>query len=156
MKKAEIIARLKGVAETRLEKRVLNIILKECGNFNQGTFEERLERVLKDFSHGCSTGIVSSLIAYHQTNRFFNTYRAEILELLQDDIYEGLFEIKEGYNEYNWMPENYISFNCSNAKINIDYNNRLKGKKYDMQQKNVLAWYGFEKCLFKFMNEMEL
>lgn len=156
MKKVEIITRLKGIAETRLEKRVLNDILKQTENYNAETFKERLEQVLRDYSYGCSTGVVTSLISYKQTNRFFDTYRTEILELLQYDLIEGMFDIHEDYNEYDWEPKYYITFNNSDIKIKVDYNYKLNGKKYDMYQKNILAWYAFEACVYKFMNEMEL
>lgn len=155
MKKVEIITRLKGIAETRLEKRVLNNILKSTDDYNNESFVDRLNGVFKDYSQGCSTGAVSELISYKQTNRFFDTYRTEILELLQDDINDGLFEILEMENDYNWIIEKCIRFNNSDVKIALNHDNTLKSKKYNMEQKNILAWYAFERCIFRFIDMLE-
>ena len=42
------------------------------------------------FRWGCVSGMVSSLVWYNQTHRFFDTYYHEIMELIEDLTDQGL------------------------------------------------------------------
>lgn len=151
--KKTIIETLKKDANTRLEKRVLNIILNNLQDYN-GTTVEKFDSIFSDYGHGCSTGVVTELIYYRDTERWFNCYRNEIIELLENDILEGLFEIKYIENEKEYFP--VITFNhCGEYVRIIEYSNKVYTKKFNDILKNELAWYSFESCLFKFMNVYE-
>ena len=76
---------------TKLEKRVINDLL------NTGLTTEELKDHIKDIVQcGCISGIVSSLVYYSDTTRFFNCYRQEILTMLTDPD-------KNIYSEYTYL-----------------------------------------------------
>ena len=88
------------------------------------SLEEVVEEVLE---HGCVTGIVGSLIYYHQTEAFFNRHKDAINELaheLSEDIYGNPFEIYHNLNG-----------GCS---------------------KNNMAWFGFEEVTRIIASELEM
>ena len=64
---------------TRLEKRVINDLL----NTKLSTTELK-DHIIDITKYGCISGIVSSLVYYSDTVRFFNCYRQEILTMLTD------------------------------------------------------------------------
>lgn len=69
---------LKFTTESELQKAVIADLL------SQGSTEE-IENYIHDvLSHGCSSGIVSMLIYYVDTEKFFKRHAEEILELLQN------------------------------------------------------------------------
>jgi hypothetical protein len=87
-----------------------------------------VESVLKDLlEHGCQSGMVGHLIYYSDTHNFFDEHSDEILELLQEEIVEGL-----------WPDDS------------------LAQKFKDNDIKNFLAWLGFEETARKIANELEL
>lgn len=87
-------------------------------------FQEVLE-------HGCYSGIVSSLIYYSDTLKFFDTYREEIKVLLKDIMDE----------------------------VGVGSPKELFGDKWDesdvFQNQNLLAWFAFEETLRKFYEAFE-
>ena len=88
------------------------------------SLEEVVEEVLE---HGCVTGIVGSLIYYHQTEAFFNRHKDAINELaheLSEDLYGNPFEIYHNLNG-----------GCS---------------------KNNMAWFGFEEVTRMIASELEI
>ena len=88
------------------------------------SLEEVVEEVIE---HGCVTGIVPSLIYYHQTEAFFNRHKNAINELaheLSEDLYGNPFEIYHNLNG-----------GCS---------------------KNNMAWFGFEEVTRIIASELEM
>lgn len=83
-----------------LKKYVINDILEHCDNDN-----EYILNYIKDvINYGCVSGIVSSLIYYSDTEKFFNEYSNEILELLdvkkeECEPYKGKFN----KNNLSWF-----------------------------------------------------
>ena len=72
---------------------------------------------LNDLSnHGCISGMVSGLIYYSETGAFTNKHREAIMELLGDDLSEGIIFEKQMADE-------------------------MKAGTFD----NFLAWYAFER-----------
>lgn len=79
-----------------LKKYVINDILEYCDNDN-----EYILNYIKDVvNHGCVSGIVSSLIYYSDTEKFFNDYANEILEMLEK---YGINNIKLNKNNLSWF-----------------------------------------------------
>ena len=97
---------------SRVEKRVINSLLAT------GLSTEELKNHIKDiFNYGCVSGIVSDLIYYEDTVKFFNCYRKEILSMLKDD---------------NKM------INYFNGEYWLDHS------RYDIYEKNDLTWFIYE------------
>ena len=101
---------------TKLEKRVINDLL------NTGLSTEELKDHIKDIVQcGCISGIVSSLVYYSDTTRFFNCYRQEILTMLTDPD-------KNIYSEYTYL---------------------LDQKKYSVSEKNYLSWFAYDNTVIR-------
>lgn len=97
---------------SRVEKRVINSLLAT------GLSTEELKNHIKDiFNYGCVSGIVSDLIYYEDTVKFFNCYRKEILSMLKDD---------------NKM------INYFNGEYWLDHS------RYNIYEKNDLTWFIYE------------
>lgn len=114
-------------ATSGLEKYVKDYVLDRCDDYDNKRliFEEVLE-------HGCQSGIVSNLIYYSDTLKFFDTYRDEIKGLLKDMMYEvGVSSPKELFGD-KW----------DESDVFVD----------DTQNQNLLAWFAFEETLRKFYN----
>ena len=77
--------------------------------------------------HGCSTGIVGSLIYYHQTEAFFNRHKDAICNLVEDLSFEIYGKPYEIYHS--------LGVGCN---------------------KNNLAWLSFEEVAREIANEMEI
>lgn len=108
------------VASTRLERVVQRWINEKGADYESG-----VEGALSDlFYGGCASGMVSELIYYSDTLKFFSTHRREISQLLTDSL------------------ENYGSGSPSD----------LFGDKWDSSDplaqeasnRNLLAWFAFE------------
>ena len=84
-------------------------------------------------NHGCVSGMINSLIYYSDTNKFYKKHENEIEELINnisDDF---------GY------------------KTRAEAVNSLNGIKETIEQeRNLLAWFGFEETARKISEEIEL
>ena len=78
----EEIAELK--ATDKLHKAVINDIIEDSNEYDGYNSVIRIVHRCHDVEHGCSTGIVGSLIYYSQTTAFYEEYENEIKELLID------------------------------------------------------------------------
>ena len=109
---------------------------KYCLNYLIDNFETKQE--IKDFisdllNHGCVSGMVSGLISFKDTNDFYDKYEEEIEDLLND------------YKES-------VGFKSRNEAID-----GLNGTSEDMkQQKNLLAWFGFEDMMGQINEEFKI
>ena len=83
------------------------------------------------YSHGCVSGMVSSLIYYSDTIQFFQDYKDEINSLLSNDMQEDV---------------NMFNFN------NFDKEDPLC---LEQNNQNLLAWYGFERTADNIRFELE-
>lgn len=150
MTKKEIIKNLKSEFNGRLEKRVLQTVLNEAKyndyRYNKNdNFKEQLQNVISYYSHGCSTGCVSELIYYTQTEKWFNNYKKEILNLLNEFIQNGCFEINYNYEKGCYC----IAIDKECIKV---YNNEVSQNKFTQYEKNILAWLSFEYVLSNIEN----
>lgn len=139
MTKKEIIKILKNGANTRLDKKVLSIILSHEENYrNIKDIEERFDALFDDLMHGCQTGIVSELIYYKDTTKFFNTYRKDILTCVNMMLSEGLLKTYYDFEDNYYYLDLY-----SNITIKIkvsEYNKNITQNKFDVYEKNILTW----------------
>ena len=101
---------------TKLEKRVINDLLS-----TKLSTTELKDYIIDITKYGCISGIVSSLIYYSDTVRFFNNYRQEILTMLTDPD-------KNIYSEYTYL---------------------LDQKKYSVSEKNDLSWFAYDNTVIR-------
>ena len=114
------IAELKNT--NRLFRYVINDIISDSKEYD-GNFAEALKSRIEDVQHGCSSGVVGSLIYYSDTTKFFKKYKNEIAELLQnlcDDC------------------------GCSPSELFGDKWDKSDIFARDTQNQNLLAWFAYE------------
>ena len=114
----------------RLSRRVINDLLSNA--YTTSDLKYHMEDIAE---FGCSGGNVMSLIYYSETERFFNCYRKEIINLFREFIYyntEILHEDDQGV--YAIIYDSVI------------YEDQ---KKFTTQEKNDLTWFAYEKIVRK-------
>mgnify|MGYP003297021156 CR=1 FL=1 len=86
-------------SESDLRNRVIKIALDNIDRYEDGTkyFEDIL-------SYGCQSGLVSELIYYYQTEKFFDQYADEIFELYNELVSEcGQIDMELNKNNLSWL-----------------------------------------------------
>ena len=81
---------LENTMEGTLKHEVAEIIMDQVDGLEN---EEILSTVKKMVTYGCQSGIVSALITYKDTAKFFNNHSDEIFELVEDMKQEGLIDM---------------------------------------------------------------
>lgn len=116
------IKELKRNSDSPLTKRVCNYVIGRWGDYNDKKY------IFTDVLHnGCCSGVVSELIYYYDTARFYKQYRQEINEMLYNIMNEtGLYAPSELFGD-KWDKEDPLAQD--------DFN------------QNLLAWFGFEETL---------
>ena len=112
----------------RLSRRVINDLLSNA--YTTSDLKDHMEEIVE---FGCSGGNVMSLIYYSETERFFNCYRKEIINLFREFIYyntEILHEDDQGV--YAIIYDSVI------------YEDQ---KKFTTEEKNSLAWFAYEEIV---------
>ena len=112
----------------RLSTRVINDLLSNA--YTTSDLKDHMEEIVE---FGCSGGNVMSLIYYSETERFFNCYRKEIINLFREFIYyntEILHEDDQGV--YAIIYDSVI------------YEDQ---KKFTTEEKNSLAWFAYEEIV---------
>ena len=111
---------------------VLNDILSE---YDEGG-HEAAECYIKDvLQYGCQTGTVSGLIYYNDTTAFFERHKKEIIGMLKEFMSDtGVKSPSELFGD-KWDDEDYFAD--------------------DVQNQNLLAWFGYEETLRKVASEFE-
>ena len=114
------IALLQSASATT--KRVCNYVIGRWGDYNDKKY------IFTDVLHnGCCSGVVSELIYYYDTVRFYKQYRQEINEMLYNIMNEtGLYAPSELFGD-KWDKEDPLA--------------------QDNFNQNLLAWFGFEETL---------
>ena len=114
---------IKAVAETKLEKAVAKWW---SNNIEYG---DDPELIMEDLlQHGCQSGMVSELIYYSDTTKFYKRHKEEINGLLYEMI-ESLGEGPAAVFGDNWDKEDPLALQELNQ--------------------NLLAWFGFEEAARK-------
>ena len=91
---------VENTMEGTLKHDVAEIILNQVDGYDN---EEILEHLAQIVNYGCVSGIVSALITYSDTEKFFDNHSDEILELLDNDKEEGILDINEIEFNKNWL-----------------------------------------------------
>ena len=116
------VRELKSNSTSSLFKRVCNYVIDRWGDYNDKKY------IFTDvLNHGCQSGVVTELIYYSDTVRFYKQYRQEINDLLYDAMNgTGLYAPFELFGD-KWDKEDPLAQD--------DFN------------QNLLAWFGFEETL---------
>lgn len=116
------VKEIKRNSNIPLTKRVCNYVIGRWGDYNDKKY------IFTDVLHnGCCSGVVSELIYYYDTVRFYKQYRQEINEMLYNIMNEtGLYAPSELFGD-KWDKEDPLAQD--------DFN------------QNLLAWFGFEETL---------
>ena len=81
---------LESTMEGTLRHEVVEIIMDQVDGLDN---EEILPAVEEMVTYGCQSGIVSALITYSDTEKFFNNHADEIFELVEDVKQEGIINM---------------------------------------------------------------
>ena len=107
-----------------LFSRVCNYVIDEWGNY-----EDKVNIFTDVLYYGCQTGVVSFLVWYTDTVRFYKQYKEEINKLLYEYMSDtGIYSLPELFGD-KWDKKDPLG--------NSDFN------------MNLLAWFGFEETLRK-------
>jgi len=113
-------------AKTKLERHVQNWVNEQDNGAD----------VLKDLFHGgCASGMVGHLIYYEDTIKFFRTHRREISGLLSEIISETGESVETLFCD-KWDKSDPLALEVNNQ--------------------NLLAWFGFEETARKLANPNEI
>lgn len=104
---------------TPLERHVARWMNERAAEYDNG-----LEGVMSDLSHGCSSGMVGHLIYHKDTLAFFRKFHKDIDRLLVNMIEEGVLESPADLN--GWDKSDPLARETNNQ--------------------NLLAWFGFEEA----------
>jgi hypothetical protein len=117
-----MLKELKKETDNKLKEYIINYLL-EFEN------EEKVEGFINDLlNYGCVSGMVEELIYYNNTIEFYKKFKNEINELLYELLEHTGLSIQELFGK-KWD---------SNDPLALKTNN-----------KNLLAWFGFEKMTKK-------
>lgn len=116
------VKEIKRNSDSPLTKRVCNYVIGRWSDYNDKKY------IFTDvLNNGCCSGVVSELIYYYDTVRFYKQYRQEINEMLYNIMNEtGLYAPSELFGD-KWDKEDPLAQD--------DFN------------QNLLAWFGFEETL---------
>lgn len=116
------VKEIKRNSNSPLTKRVCNYVIGRWGDYSDKKY------IFTDVLHnGCCSGVVSELIYYYDTVRFYKQYRQEINEMLYNIMNEtGLYAPSELFGD-KWDKEDPLA--------------------QDICNQNLLAWFGFEETL---------
>lgn len=113
-----------------LEESVLDYIESKWGSC-----DDPKDIILEVLEYGCQSGIVSELIYYSDTTKYFEAHKDEIVKLLIELMKEcGVKSPSELFGK-NWDEEDMF---CENY-----YN------------QNLLAWFGFEETMYRIASQFE-
>ena len=82
---------LENTMEGTLKHEVAEIIMDQVEELDNDN--EVLELVKEIVTYGCQSGIVSALITYSDTEKFFDNHSNEIFELIEDMRQEGIIDM---------------------------------------------------------------
>jgi len=115
--------------------RVVDEMLEDCKEQGKETLEENLQVWLGYIQeHGLVSGIVSSMIYYHDTIKFYEEYKTEINELLTELIDGTGLTIDKLFGD-KWDSSDPLALDDSN--------------------RNLLAWFAYEEIASRLSNYLE-
>ena len=96
---------------------------------------DELIRDMEDLQrYGCVSGMITDLIYYDDTNKFYDNYKDDINELLSNLLDGSGLSIQEFFGK-NFDNDDPLILNFSN--------------------KNLLAWFGFEESSYRIYEEIK-
>lgn len=109
---------LKGLKEgaTKLQRKVINVLL------DQGDAEEIKNYMSDLMQHGCISGMVGELVHYRDTVAFYEKYKKDIINLLNETINNTGLQPSELFR--NWDKSDPLA--------------------HETHNQNLLAWFAFE------------
>lgn len=114
---------IRKLESTALERAVIDNLIYRINDYKD--IATYIKEVLE---HGCGSGIVSDLIYYHDTLAFYEKHKEEINSLLYERLREvGEYDLSKAFR--SWEEEDPLAIEVHNQ--------------------NLLAWFGFEECLFR-------
>ena len=116
--------------QTALERNVARWINARANEYNNG-----IEGVMSDLAHGCSSGIVGHLIYYKDTLAFYRKHHKEIDAMLAETCNDT---------------------GCTPAELFGDKWDNTDPLARDTQNRNLLAWFGFEETARNLANDAGL
>lgn len=125
--KIEYFKNLKEIKEQQTNKLFVDVIDYYLKSDNGHLYEV--------VDYGCSSGCVGHLIYYHDTVQYYNKFKDEIWDLLEEE------RENQGYNNiiefiYSWETREYIG--------------------RDEEFKNYLTWWAFETISYNILSEMQI
>jgi hypothetical protein len=111
------------------------------------------KQILEDLQYGgCISGMVSGLIYYYDTCRFYNKHRQSIFALVEefcDSCGESLKEFLQHANNFPLTKEeleheSFVSGISGLIRKNKDLADQIK---------NWFAWFGFEQTAYEYYSE---
>ena len=114
------LKQLAAKSKSPLFKKVASILAAKKANGGYDT----LESVFRDVSYGLQSGIISELVYYSDTTKWFKKYRKEIAKMLMDTMHEMGVDNPSDVFGKNWDTTDPFA--------------------EDTQNQNLLAWYSFE------------
>ena len=118
--KGEKMKKIKGAA-TKLERVVQKTINQYAENYSESGAKGFLEDLMQG---GCQSGMVSGLIYYNDTVKFYKAHKKEIKALLVDMLAETGYTDPIGLFGDKWDKSDPFADDTNNQ--------------------NLLAWFGFE------------
>lgn len=117
------IKRLKSTSDNKLTKRVCNYVIDRWSEYDDKTY------IFKDVLwNGCESGIVSELIYYSDTLKFYKQYKDEINTLLHNAMQNCSTTSPVSVFGDKWDKEDPLATETHNQ--------------------NLLAWFGFEETMY--------
>ena len=110
----EILSELKD--NSPLYERVISEIEEDSEDYDGENKYDRISKRLEDISYGLSSGIVSSLIYYSDTSKFFEEYYDDIYDMLDDWEESGLQFIDTLKNNHS---ETEVIMNTDSVKNDV-------------------------------------
>ena len=112
----------------RLSRRVINDLLSNA--YTTSDLKYHMEDIAE---FGCAGGNVMSLIYYSETERFFNCYRKEIINLFKEFIHYNTENIHEDIQGIYAIIYDSVIYEDQ--------------KKFTTQEKNDLTWFAYEEIV---------
>ena len=113
---------LKNSLTHSLDKRVCNYVISRWGDY-----DDKVHIFTDVLYHGCQSGIVSELIYYSDTVKFYKQYKDDINRLLYSAMSDcGIYSPAELFGD-KWDSDDPLAL--------------------DTYNQNLLAWFGFEETL---------
>lgn len=124
------VKKLQKESESELEKEVAQYIVDRWEDY-----DDKKDIITEVLHNGCESGVVSSMIYYSDTVRFYERHKGEIDELLYNIMKDcGIYEPKQLFGR-RFDEEDPLCLDDTN--------------------KNLLAWFGFEETLRIIGNQFE-